>query len=78
VADTLPGRALLPMPAVLFCHGGQHTRACTVAGDEILDYLVVLLQACSDALINTSLATHISGIVRSLFRPPIENGRVLR
>jgi hypothetical protein len=27
VADTLPGRALLPMPPVLFCHGGAPTHA---------------------------------------------------
>jgi hypothetical protein len=78
VADTSPGGALLFFPSYSATRGAN-TAECTVAGDKILDYLVVLPRATasSDALINTSPVTHIPGIVRSLFRAPIENGRVL-
>ena len=77
MADTSPGGALLFLPS--YSATGANTAECTVAGDKILDYLVVLPRATasSDALINTSPVTHIPGIVRSLFRAPIQNGRVL-
>jgi len=44
VADTSPGGALLFFPSCSATGGAntRHTRACTVAGDDMLDYLVVL------------------------------------
>jgi transposase InsO family protein len=77
VADTSPEGALLFFPS--YSATGANTCKCTVAGDQILDSWsrYVARASATDALINTSLVTHIPGIARSVHYAAIGNGRVL-